>query len=141
MKKSSDKSNGTTPTAGPPKIPRSQQVVLRKTYKRYLISSPPPVLVIHLKRFQQIAKNNPYAMAFSSGFKRLDDFVAFPEFLDLAPFLAPRREDYAPERAEREREKERARKPERCMYRLYAVVVHIGNMVSCRVSRWVEWLY
>ena len=112
-------------------------------YKRYLISTPPPVLVVHLKRFQQTARAaHAHAYpALAGGFRKLDEFVAFPEFLDLAPFLAPRREDYAPERAEREREKERARKPERCMYRLYAVVVHIGNMVSCRVSRWVEWLY
>lgn len=106
------------------KIPRAKQVVMRKMYKRYLISTPPPVLVIHLKRFQQMAK--VHTISLSGGFKKLDDFVAFPEMLDLAPFLAPRREDFAHDRAEKEKGKERQ---ERCMYRLYAVIVHMGNMV------------
>lgn len=106
---------------------RSEQVVLRRTYKRYLIATPPPILVIHLKRFQQISKSNPYAMAFSGGFKKLDDFVAFPEYLDLAPFLAPKKEDFG---LGRRKHKVKAGKESECMYRLYAVVVHIGNMVS-----------
>ena len=33
-------------------------------------------------------------MSFSTGFKKLDEFVAFPEYLDLTPFLAPKREDF-----------------------------------------------
>ncbi|KAI0634780.1 hypothetical protein C8Q77DRAFT_1156171 [Trametes polyzona] len=108
----------------PAKIPRAKQVVLRKMYKRYLISTPPPILVIHLKRFQQTAK--VHTISLSGGFKKLDDFVAFPEHLDLAPFLAPRREDFAGT-GDKEKGKQ---KQERCMYRLYAVVVHIGNMLG-----------
>ncbi len=100
-------------------VPRSKQVVPRRMYKRYLISRPPPILVIHLKRFQQTNK-------LYGGFKKLDEFVAFPEYLDLAPFLAPRREDFAAERADKGKHKPQ----EKCTYRLYAVVVHIGNMVS-----------
>ncbi|KAI0824848.1 hypothetical protein BC628DRAFT_1321380 [Trametes gibbosa] len=112
------------------KVPRAKQVVLRKMYKRYLISTPPPILVIHLKRFQQAAKMHHISL--SGGFKKLDDFVAFPERLDLAPFLAPRRQDFAhnPEKTEKEKEKEKSKQRERCMYRLYAVVVHIGNMLG-----------
>ena len=91
-------------------------------YKRYLISRPPPILVIHLKRFQQTNKNS---VSLYGGFKKLDEFVAFPEYLDVAPFLAPRREDFAAEKAEKGKHKAH----EKCMYRLYAVVVHIGNMV------------
>ncbi|EIW55600.1 cysteine proteinase [Trametes versicolor FP-101664 SS1] len=105
------------------KIPRSKQVVLRKMYKRYLISTPPPVLVIHLKRFQQSAK--VHTISLSGGFKKLDDFVAFPEQLDLAPFLAPKRADFAHDQVEKGKGK-----TERCMYRLYAVIVHIGNMLG-----------
>ncbi|THH00040.1 hypothetical protein EW026_g2432 [Hermanssonia centrifuga] len=90
--------NDTTPsgssTSPARKVPHSQQVIMRRTFKRYLIAVPPPILVVHLKRFQQISKNNPYAMAFSGGFKKLDDFVAFPEYLDLKPFLAPKKEDF-----------------------------------------------
>ena len=112
---------------GQRKIPKSQQVIMQRTYKRYLIAVPPPVLVVHLKRFQQVSKSNPYAMAFSSGFKKLDDFVAFPEYLDLTPFLAPSKEEFG---LPSKREPKSRPKGERCMYRLYAVVVHIGNMVS-----------
>ncbi|KAI0711474.1 hypothetical protein C8Q76DRAFT_677839 [Earliella scabrosa] len=112
------------------KVPRSKQVVLRRMYKRYLISTPPPILVIHLKRFQQTSKT--HAVSLSGGFKKLDEFVAFPEYLDLAPFLAPKREDFTHEKVEKEKEREKKGKhtQERCMYRLYAVVVHIGNMLG-----------
>ncbi|RDX46100.1 cysteine proteinase [Lentinus brumalis] len=108
------------------KIPRAKQVIQRRMYKRYLISTPPPILVIHLKRFQQTGKH--HTVSFSGGFKKLDEFVSFPEYLDLAPFLAPKRAEFTPERTEREKGKHKQR--ERCMYRLYAVVVHIGNMLG-----------
>ena len=117
------------------KVPRAEQVILRRTYKRYLIATPPPILIIHLKRFQQTSKS-PYAMSFSSGVKKLDDTVAFPEYLDLAPYLAPKKEDSGlgkKKRKSRDGEKEKEKGTETdgdCMYRLYAVVVHIGNMVS-----------
>ena len=109
---------------------RSKQVLMRPAYKRYLISTPPPILVIHLKRFQQTSKV-PLA-SFASGFKKLDDYISFPEYLDLTPYLAPKREDYFP--AQSSIARSRTRRTEPCMYRLYAVVVHIGNLV-CRFSR------
>ncbi|GLB39187.1 putative peptidase C19 [Lyophyllum shimeji] len=121
-----------------PKQPKP--VIMRPAYKRYLIGTPPPVLVIHLKRFQQISKT--HLLSFSHGFKKLDDFVTFPEYLDLTPYLAPRKEDFGlgkkgkvggghghghgqglDKRSSRDR-------GEKCMYRLYAVVVHIGNMLG-----------
>ena len=108
------------------KVSRSKEVIMRPAYKRYLIGTPPPVLVIHLKRFQQISKT--YMMSFSNGLKKLDDYVTFPEYLDLTPFLAPKKEDFglgSKKLSIRLRTKDKAR----CMYRLYAVVVHIGNMV------------
>jgi ubiquitin C-terminal hydrolase len=98
---------------------------MRAAYKRYLIGTPPPVLVIHLKRFQHISRT--YMMSFSHGLKKLDDYVTFPEYLDLTPFLAPKKEDFGLGRGLSIRH--RAKEKERCMYRLYAVVVHIGNMV------------
>ena len=98
---------------------------MRAAYKRYLIGTPPPVLVIHLKRFQQISRS--YMMSFSHGLKKLDDYITFPEYLDLTPFLAPKKEDFGLGRGLSIRN--RAKEKERCMYRLYAVVVHIGNMV------------
>ncbi|KAI9062188.1 cysteine proteinase [Trametes sanguinea] len=117
--------SGAGQTGTATKIPRSKQVIMRKMYKRYLISTPPPILVIHLKRFQQMAK--VHTISLSGGFKKLDDFVAFPEYLDLAPFLAPKRADFTHDKDEGHKSK---RKREKCMYRLYAVVVHIGNMLG-----------
>ncbi|KAH7922903.1 peptidase C19, ubiquitin carboxyl-terminal hydrolase 2 [Leucogyrophana mollusca] len=107
-------------------VPRSKQVIMRSAYKRYLIATPPPVLVIHLKRFQQISKTP--VLSFSSGFKKLDDYVSFPEYLDLAPYLAPKKEDYL--QAKLAEKRGRMKRAERCSYRLYAVVVHIGNMLG-----------
>lgn len=107
-------------------VPRSKQVLMRPAYKRYLIATPPPILVIHLKRFQQSSKT-PVA-SFASGFKKLDDYISFPEYLDLAPYLAPKREDYFVTKVAVGRG--RAKRMGHCMYRLYAVVVHIGNMLG-----------
>jgi len=100
---------------------------MRPAYKRYLIATPPPVLVVHLKRFQQTSKT---LMSFSHGFKKLDDYVSFPEHLDLMPFLAPKKEDYGLGKKGKEKRKEVPAREDRCMYRLYAVVVHIGNMLG-----------
>ncbi|KIK55043.1 hypothetical protein GYMLUDRAFT_888410 [Collybiopsis luxurians FD-317 M1] len=124
---------------GPKSKPKPKEVIMHPAYKRYLIATPPPILVIHLKRFQQINKNP--IMSFSSGFKKLDDYVAFPEYFDLTPFLAPKKEDFGLGRKAgagggasggagggvKRKSKEHK---ERCMYRLYAVVVHIGNMLG-----------
>ncbi|KAI9568627.1 hypothetical protein HD554DRAFT_2257734 [Boletus coccyginus] len=35
----------------PSGVPRSRQFLLRPTYKRYFIATPPPIFVVHLKRF------------------------------------------------------------------------------------------
>ncbi|KAG2003295.1 ubiquitin carboxyl-terminal hydrolase 4, variant 2 [Coprinopsis cinerea AmutBmut pab1-1] len=125
----------TQPKPQPKKPPKPKPVIMRPAYKRYLIATPPPVLVIHLKRFQQLNKNNPFT-SFSYGFKKLDDYVTFPEYLDLAPFLAPKKEDYGLG-SKKNRLKNKLKvgmgqkaEEERCMYRLYAVVVHIGNMLG-----------
>lgn len=157
-----------TPTKRQPTPKPPKPVLMQPAYKRYLISIPPPVLVIHLKRFQQTSPSMasraassimPMAMSFSHGFRKLDDYVTFPEYLDLGPYLAPKREEFGlgkkgkKERDRREKEeeqetlktkgvkKEKKEKKEKkkkdeaekgrdiCMYRLYGVVVHIGNMV------------
>ncbi|KAE9390317.1 peptidase C19, ubiquitin carboxyl-terminal hydrolase 2 [Gymnopus androsaceus JB14] len=110
------------PSPAKKKTKAPKPVIMRPAYKRYLVATPPPILVIHLKRFQQINKNP--IMSFSSGFKKLEDYVAFPEYFDLTPFLAPKKEDFGLGKGARDDVKER------CMYRLYAVVVHIGNMLG-----------
>lgn len=65
---------------------------------------------------------------FSHGFKKLDDYVSFPELLDVTPFLAPRKEDFGLGKKGGKDGRKR-REKEKCMYRLYAVIVHLGNMV------------
>ena len=87
------------------------------------------MLVVHLKRLQHIVKID--LISFSRGFKKSDGYVIFPEYLDLTPVLAPRKEDYGLEKRGKDRVngEEGGKGEERCMYRLYAVVVHIGNMV------------
>jgi Ubiquitin carboxyl-terminal hydrolase len=117
------------PPSAPPKVPRSKQIIMRPAFKRYLIATPPPVLVIHLKRFKQVSKTP--MISFSSGFKKLEDFVAFPETLDIGPFIAPRKEDFGLGKGSRLKTSKRTG---RCMYRLYAVVVHIGNMVCFNLT-------
>ena len=113
-----------------PREKKPKPVIMRPAYKRYLISLPPPVLVIHLKRFQQTSKIP--LISFSHGLKKLDDYVSFPEYFDLMPFLAPKKEDYG--LGKKKKKGVVKTKEERCMYRLYAVVVHIGNMVSSSFS-------
>ena len=130
---SSPKHTPQSPAPEKPKIPRSKEVVMRKCYKRYLIVDPPLILVIHLKRFQQSSRT-PF-MSFSMGFKKLDDYVTFPENLDITPFLAPNKEDFG---LPNKKSKRKSQAKGKCMYRLYAVVVHIGNMVSEFASGQVE---
>ena len=75
------------------KLPRAPKpVIMRPVYKRYLIATPPPLLVFHLKQFQQITKT--HLISFCHGSKKPDDYVTFLEYPDLTPFLAPRKEDY-----------------------------------------------
>ncbi|TDL19600.1 cysteine proteinase [Rickenella mellea] len=117
-------------TSGKSEVPRSKQVIFRRHYKRYLVASPPPVLVVHLKRFQQVGKSPFQSFA---NFKKLDDFVSFPEYLDLKPFLLPKKDDYGlgkKRAADKSSTAGKHDRDEKCMYRLYAVVVHIGNMLG-----------
>ncbi|KAL7425092.1 hypothetical protein Q5752_000780 [Cryptotrichosporon argae] len=121
-----------------PRLARTQSkhFVLRRAFKRYLIAKAPEVLVFHFKRFKQTQKSG---MAFSNFYnlKKVDDFVSFPEKLDLSQFMAPNRADFkvaptaqgakapymdwtSPDGPE----------PAPIMYRLYAVVVHLGTMVG-----------
>ena len=142
--------------------PRAQRYLSRRAHKRYLISSLPQILVLHLKRFQQTSKSSLFGQF--SNLKKLDDKVTFPLYLDMAPFMAPlplrpshssemeklmHRADPAssageesdrgrPAKKEREHHHKhwfrRASPPaevrQNCQYRLYAVIVHQGNMGS-----------
>ncbi|CED83535.1 Ubiquitin-specific protease [Phaffia rhodozyma] len=118
-------SNGGSPVGGGPKY------VLRRAFKRYLIVHPPAILVIHLKRFEQIFGGkgfNPFG-GFATNFRKLDSYVSFPEVLDIAPFLAPARVGAPVTQLNASRKiKSVEAVSDAVLYQLCAVVVHIGSM-------------
>ena len=59
----------------------NSDAIVQEATKRYLINKAPPVLTIHLKRFQQ---------TFYDRLTKLSGHVAFQEMLDLTPYLDPR---------------------------------------------------
>ncbi|XP_054982085.1 ubiquitin carboxyl-terminal hydrolase 16 isoform X2 [Sorex araneus] len=75
--------------------------------KQMLISLAPPVLTLHLKRFQQAGFN----------LRKVNRHVKFPEILDLAPFCTLKCKNVAEENT-------------RVLYSLYGVVEHSGTMRS-----------
>ncbi|KAJ9099815.1 hypothetical protein QFC21_003815 [Naganishia friedmannii] len=113
----------------------STHYVLRRAFKRYMIARAPPVLVFHFKRFRPPSKtSNMYASSFAS-LKKSDEFISFPDLLDLSPFIAPSRGDYkisiGPDGIGRAPYMEHASGdlgPELTpmRYKLYSVVVHVG---------------
>lgn len=77
-----------------PQRRKSTHYVLRRAFKRYMIARAPPVLVFHFKRFRLPSKSSAvYASSFAS-LKKSDEFISFPDLLDLSPFIAPSRSDY-----------------------------------------------
>ncbi|XP_007941702.1 ubiquitin carboxyl-terminal hydrolase 16 [Orycteropus afer afer] len=75
--------------------------------KQMLISLAPPVLTLHLKRFQQAGFN----------LRKVNKHVTFPEILDLAPFCTLKCKNVTEENT-------------RILYSLYGVVEHSGTMRS-----------
>ncbi|KAK2089503.1 Ubiquitin carboxyl-terminal hydrolase 16 [Saguinus oedipus] len=79
--------------------------------KQMLISLAPPVLTLHLKRFQQAGFN----------LRKVNKHIKFPEILDLAPFCTLKCKDC---------DKNVAEENTRVLYSLYGVVEHSGTMRS-----------
>uniref|UniRef100_A0A8C3S698 Ubiquitin carboxyl-terminal hydrolase 16 n=1 Tax=Chelydra serpentina TaxID=8475 RepID=A0A8C3S698_CHESE len=75
--------------------------------KQMLISLAPPVLTLHLKRFQQAGFN----------LRKVNKHIKFPEVIDLAPFCAIKCKNVAEGNT-------------RVLYSLYGVVEHSGTMRS-----------
>jgi hypothetical protein len=79
-------SRSTSPATPPPDATartrsRTGEKILTKGFKRFLVYSYPEILVIHLKRFQQVGM--------SGRTRKVEDSVSFSEILDLEPFIAP----------------------------------------------------
>lgn len=86
------------------------KTVYTNATKRFLVSSPPAILILHLKRFQI----GPRCM-----FRKMSKHVDFQTILDLAPFCAMDKLKKLPNVARGQTE---------LLYSLYGVVEHSGGM-------------
>uniref|UniRef100_A0AC35TKV8 USP domain-containing protein n=1 Tax=Rhabditophanes sp. KR3021 TaxID=114890 RepID=A0AC35TKV8_9BILA len=77
--------------------------------KRYLIFSPPCILTLHIKRFEQ------YQAMYSTSTRKISGFVDFDFDMDLAPFCAKEAKRITPGETS-------------VLYRLYGIVVHSGGL-------------
>lgn len=86
------------------------KTVYTNATKRFLVSSPPAILILHLKRFQI----GPRCM-----FRKMSKHVDFPLVLDLAPFCAMDKVRKLASVGKGQTE---------LLYSLYGVVEHLGGM-------------
>ncbi|KAK2846719.1 hypothetical protein Q5P01_009718 [Channa striata] len=93
----------------------SKKNIYTDALKQMLISSPPPVLTLHLKRFQQ----NGYSIC------KVNRHVQFPLILDLAPFCAVNCKNVTEGDAQ-------------ILYSLYGIVEHSGTMRSGHYTAYVK---
>uniref|UniRef100_A0A8C1WJF1 Ubiquitin carboxyl-terminal hydrolase n=1 Tax=Cyprinus carpio TaxID=7962 RepID=A0A8C1WJF1_CYPCA len=92
-----------------------KKAVYRDALKQMLISDPPAVLTLHLKRFQQVG----YSVC------KVNRHVRFPQILDLAPFCSLNCKG--------------VKKGEmRVLYSLYGIVEHSGTMRSGHYTAYVK---
>ncbi|XP_009326079.1 PREDICTED: ubiquitin carboxyl-terminal hydrolase 16 isoform X2 [Pygoscelis adeliae] len=93
---------------GPKKSIKSEKkYVYTNAKKQMLISLAPPILTLHLKRFQQAGFN----------LRKVNRHIKFPEVIDLAPFCTVKCKNVAEGNT-------------KVLYSLYGVVEHSGTMRS-----------
>ncbi|XP_016119141.1 ubiquitin carboxyl-terminal hydrolase 16-like, partial [Sinocyclocheilus grahami] len=92
-----------------------KKAVYRDALKQMLISDPPAVLTLHLKRFQQVG----YSVC------KVNRHVQFPQILDLAPFCSLNCKGV--------KEGET-----RVLYSLYGIVEHSGTMRSGHYTAYIK---
>ncbi|XP_039986153.1 ubiquitin carboxyl-terminal hydrolase 16 isoform X2 [Xiphias gladius] len=97
------------------KAGESKKNIYTDALKQMLISSPPPVLTLHLKRFQQ----NGYSIC------KVNRHVQFPFILDLAPFCAVKCKNVTEGDTQ-------------ILYSLYGIVEHSGTMRSGHYTAYVK---
>ncbi|KAF9580522.1 Ubiquitin carboxyl-terminal hydrolase 16 [Lunasporangiospora selenospora] len=102
--------------------------ILRKGFKRYLVSSLPPTLVFHLKRFEQSGR---FGLM-----RKIEDFVEFPAELDMGPYFVPKK-DIEDEDEDHYQQVQSQRGPESKKYRLYGAVVHMGTLGGGHYTNYV----
>ncbi|XP_035401959.1 ubiquitin carboxyl-terminal hydrolase 16 isoform X1 [Cygnus atratus] len=92
---------------GPKNMRSEKKYVYTNAKKQMLISLAPPILTLHLKRFQQAGFN----------LRKVNRHIKFPEVIDLAPFCTVKCKNVAEGST-------------KVLYSLYGVVEHSGTMRS-----------
>nr|XP_020651875.1 ubiquitin carboxyl-terminal hydrolase 16 isoform X2 [Pogona vitticeps] len=93
----------------------SKKHVYTNAEKQMLISLAPPVLTLHLKRFQQAG----YSL------QKVNKHIMFPEIIDLAPFCSVKCKNVAEGNS-------------KVLYSLYGIVEHSGTMRSGHYTAYVK---
>ncbi|XP_031431884.1 ubiquitin carboxyl-terminal hydrolase 45 isoform X2 [Clupea harengus] len=93
---------------------KKSERVYTSARKQMLISSLPPVVTLHLKRFHQAGMN----------LRKVNRHVDFPLILDLAPFCSALCKNLVP--------------GERVLYSLYGIVEHSGSMRGGHYTAYVK---
>ncbi|KAG0230379.1 hypothetical protein B0O80DRAFT_449477 [Mortierella sp. GBAus27b] len=127
---SSETSSITASTnAGPAQEP---QYIFRKAYKRYLVSSLPSTLVLHLKRFEQIGSR--FGLM-----RKIEAHVEIPVEIDMGPYCIPQSDlidddgvTTTPKPALDDVGEKVSTK-----YRLYGATVHQGSLASGHYTNYV----
>ncbi|KAM8975168.1 ubiquitin carboxyl-terminal hydrolase 16 [Pelodytes ibericus] len=92
-----------------------KKFVYTNAKKQMLVSVPPPILTLHLKRFQQNGFN----------LHKINKHIKFPELIDLAPFCTVKCKNI-PEGESK------------LLYSLYGVIEHSGTMRSGHYTAYVK---
>ncbi|KAF9921603.1 Ubiquitin carboxyl-terminal hydrolase 16 [Linnemannia zychae] len=125
-----EKSESSHATGDKSKSPSN--AILRRAYKRYLVSTLPSTLVLHLKRFEHVGTT--FGLM-----KKIEDHVDIPTEIDMAPFCIPKGELYdetesgVKDLAITETSEERGS----TKYRLYGATVHQGSLATGHYSNFV----
>ncbi|KAG0022695.1 Ubiquitin carboxyl-terminal hydrolase 16 [Podila clonocystis] len=121
----SDQDSKTLSSKASTVAPTEPKHILRRAYKRYLVSSLPPTLVLHLKRFEQ------------SGLRprKIEDQVDIPVELDMGPYVIPKNELFEEGDAGIENVVQDTLTCTK--YRLYGAVVHAGSLATGHYTNYV----
>ncbi|NXK30413.1 UBP16 hydrolase, partial [Piprites chloris] len=96
-------------------IKSEKKYVYTNAKKQMLISLAPPILTLHLKRFQHAGFN----------LQKVNRHIKFPEVIDLAPFCTAKCKNVAEGNT-------------KVLYSLYGVVEHSGTMRSGHYTAYVK---
>ncbi|XP_073473192.1 ubiquitin carboxyl-terminal hydrolase 16 [Aquarana catesbeiana] len=94
---------------------KEKKFVYTNAKKQMLVSAPPPILTLHLKRFQQNGFN----------LHKINKHIKFSEVIDLAPFSTVKCKNISDGE-------------DRLLYTLYGVIEHSGTMRSGHYTAYVK---